>query len=151
MLKFDCEICVICGGFGDCADGDCEDKERMEVRMNTEEIVTTDIGRFGARERRILVELLTAWNMCGLPSDFESDNVRPMFNTHSGYVFLGNEEYQTAVLEDGRLVSHYNLGYEGHEGTLSELEDEFKVSGDTWHREDVEALENIREYWEVNA
>nr|BAR33589.1 hypothetical protein [uncultured Mediterranean phage uvMED] len=116
-----------------------------------DDIVTTDIGRFGARERRILADLLTAWNMCGLPSDFESDNVRPMFNTHSGYVFLGNEEYQTAVLEDGRLVSFYYLGYEGHEGTLSELEEEFRVSGDSWHREDVEAFENIREYWQVNA
>ncbi len=116
-----------------------------------DDIVTTDIGRFGARERRILADLLTAWNMCGLPSDFESDNVRPMFNTHSGYVFLGNEEYQTAVLEDGRLVSFYYLGYEGHEGTLSELEEEFRVSGDSWHREDVEAFENIREYWQGNA
>ena len=28
MLKFDEEICNICGGFGDCADGDCEDKTR---------------------------------------------------------------------------------------------------------------------------
>ena len=26
MLKFDEEICEICGGFGDCADGDCDDK-----------------------------------------------------------------------------------------------------------------------------
>ena len=26
MLKFDEEICDICGGFGDCADGDCEDR-----------------------------------------------------------------------------------------------------------------------------
>ena len=115
------------------------------------DIVTADIGRFGARERQILVELLTAWNMCGLPSDFESDNVRPMFNTHSGYVFLGNDAYQTAVLEDGHLVSFYYLGYEGHEGTLSELEDEFKVSGDTWHPDDVAEFESIREYWQVNA
>ena len=115
------------------------------------DIVTTDIGRFGNRERRILADLLTAWNMCGLPSDFESDIVRPMFNTHSGKVFLSNEAYQTAVLEDGRLVSEYYLGYEGHEGTLSELEDEFAVAGDSWHRDDVEALESIREYWQVNA
>tara|TARA_B100000287_G_C20634668_1_gene781195 strand:- start:1367 stop:1642 length:276 start_codon:yes stop_codon:yes gene_type:complete len=26
MLKFDEEICDVCGGFGDCADGDCEDR-----------------------------------------------------------------------------------------------------------------------------
>ena len=26
MLKFDSEICETCGGFGDCADGDCEEK-----------------------------------------------------------------------------------------------------------------------------
>ena len=32
MLEFDEEICAICGGFGDCADGDCEDKERRPLR-----------------------------------------------------------------------------------------------------------------------
>ena len=116
-----------------------------------DDIVTTDIGRFGYRERQILVELLTAWNMCGLPSDFESDNVVPMFNTHSGYVFLANDQHQTAVLEDGHVVSFYCLGYGGIEGTLSELEDEFAVAGDSWHREDVEQLNDIREFWKVNA
>ncbi len=26
MIGFDPDICELCGGFGDCADGDCEDK-----------------------------------------------------------------------------------------------------------------------------
>ena len=31
MLEFDPEICEVCGGFGDCADGDCEDKAEADA------------------------------------------------------------------------------------------------------------------------
>jgi len=120
-----------------------------------EEIVTSDLGRFGARERAIAVELLQAWNRDGLPADFEGPSegweVRPMFNTHSGYVFLDNGEgCQTAVMEDGKLVSFYCLGYGGIEGTLAELKEEFARDGENWHSEDVERFNDIENFWIQN-
>ena len=121
----------------------------------TEEIVVSDFASFGARERAIVVELLQAWEKDGLPADFETGfegwEVRPMFNRHSGYVFLDNGEgCQTAVMEDGKLVSFYVLGYAGIEGTLQELEEEFAQNGDTWHREDLERFNDIREFHKAN-
>jgi len=106
--------------------------------------VTSDLTYFGARERAILVELLQAWSRDGLPSDFDDTHVQPMFNLNSGYVFLTNDECQTAIMEDGKLVSHYFLPYEGIEGTLSELKEEFARSGDSWHVDDVEAFSEIK-------
>ena len=109
-----------------------------------ENMLTSDIAKFGARERAILVELLEAWGRDGLPSDFDDYEVQPMFNMNSGYVFLTNAEYQTAIMEDGKLVSHYFLPYAGIEGTLSELIEEFEKYGDSWHVDDVEAFSEIK-------
>lgn len=116
-----------------------------------DDIVTSDLSRFGPRERVVVGQMLLAWDKHGLPSDFEDDEVVPMFNRHSNKVFLSNEHYQVAVLEDEKLVSHYYLGYEGHEGTLKELELEFSYSGDNWHPDDVAEFESIRKYNEVGA
>tara|TARA_Y100001951_G_C11276857_1_gene262526 strand:+ start:18 stop:416 length:399 start_codon:yes stop_codon:yes gene_type:complete len=109
-----------------------------------ENMLTSDIAKFGARERAILVELLEAWGRDGLPSDFYDEDVVPMFNMNSGYVFLTNADYQTAIMEDGKLVSHYFLPYGGLEGTLSELVEEFEKYGDSWHSDDVEAFNDIK-------
>ena len=106
--------------------------------------VTSDLIYFGARERAILVELLEAWSRDGLPSDFDDTHVQPMFNLNSGYVFLTNDECQTAIMEDGKLVSHYFLPYAGIEGTLNELVEEFEKYGDSWHDDDVEAFNDIK-------
>ena len=124
--------------------------------MNNDDVVTSDLGRFGARERAIAVELLQAWNRDGLPADFEGPSegweVRPMFNTHSGYVFLDNGDGgQTAVMEGRELVTFYCLNYGGIEGTLAELEEEFERDGENWNSDDVEQLNDIRKFWEVNA
>ena len=121
-----------------------------------EEIVTSDLGRFGARERAIAGEILWAWNTHGLPADFEGPSegweVRIMFNTQSGDVFLDNGEgCQTAVMEGRELVTFYCLGYGGIEGTLTELEEGFERDGENRHSEDVERFNGIRKFWEVNA
>ena len=107
--------------------------------------LTSDLAEFGARERALVVELLTAWERHGLPLDFDGDEVRPMFNRDSGYVFLTNASYEVAVVQAGELVSHYWLSYEGHEGTLAELLEDYEQHGDTWHPDDVEQLQQIRE------
>ena len=107
--------------------------------------LTSDLANFGARERALVVELLTAWQNHGLPFDFENDEVVPMFNRESGYVFLTNANYEVALVQGGELVSHYWLSHEGHEGTLEELLEAFEESGDTWHPDDIEQLQQIRE------
>ena len=84
-------------------------------------MTTTDISKFGYREREMLVELLTAWNEQGLPEDFYNDEVTPMMNINSGNVFLTNSEYQVAMMNGDELESFYYLGGTGKEGFLNEL------------------------------
>ena len=89
--------------------------------MTTESIVTTDLAKYGSREREMLVELLQAWRTQGLPKDFYEDEVQPMFNTHSGCVFLTNSEYQAAMMNGNALDMWYNCPYCGHEGFLKDM------------------------------
>lgn len=84
--------------------------------MTRQEITTTDFAQFGARERRLLVELLTAWDRRGLPNGFDDDEVRPMMNRESGFVFLTNGEYQTAMMNGDKLEIWHNCPNCGHEG-----------------------------------
>jgi len=90
--------------------------------MKSEEIVTSDFARFGARERKMTEELLKAWRGQGLPEDFEDDQVTIAMNTHSGYVFITNSEYQVAMLNGDILESFYSCPECGHEGFLEDME-----------------------------
>lgn len=79
-------------------------------------VTTTDLSDFGSRERKILVDLLLAWLEQGLPDDFYDDNVIPMMNRNSGYVFLTNSEFQVAMMNGDKLETLYschNCGCEG--------------------------------------
>jgi hypothetical protein len=82
----------------------------------TQETTTTDISKFGSRERLMLVEILTAWCNQGLPEDFENDEVTPMMNMNSGYVFLSNSDFQVAMMNGDKLERWYTCGECGHEG-----------------------------------
>jgi len=89
-----------------------------------DEIVTSDLSRFGSRERLMLVELLQAWRAQGLPADFIDNEVRPVMNTNSGYVFLTNSDYQVAMMNGNRLESWYTCPNCGNEGFLDDLKAE---------------------------
>lgn len=84
--------------------------------MKNKEIVTSDLSDFGWREREILKDILDAWNKQNLPKDFYNDEVIPMFNRNSGYVFLTNSEYQTCMMNDDNLEIWFNCCNCGHEG-----------------------------------
>jgi hypothetical protein len=86
------------------------------------EILTSDLSKFGARERKMLIELLTAWREQGLPADFYDCKVFPMMNTESGNVFLCNEDYQVCMMNGDKLESFYSCPQCGHEGFLEEME-----------------------------
>lgn len=87
---------------------------------------TTDLTKFGCRERKMAEELLKAWREQGLPEDFYEEEVTIMLNTHSGYVFLTNSEFQVAMLNGDKLESFYTDFETGEEGFKDELSAEAK-------------------------
>ena len=105
----------------------------------TTDPITSDLSRFGARERQMLVDLLYAWNAQGLPNDFDDDDVKPVLNMNSGYVFLTNADYQVAMMNGHTLESFYSTPYDGHEGFWEDLQREYPNMGD----EDREYMRDI--------
>ena len=85
-----------------------------------EDITTTDLSKFGYRELAMAGDLLKAIKN-GLPDDFDDDGITVMFNTHSGYVFLTNSDYQVAMLNDKKLESFYSCPNCGEEGFAEDI------------------------------
>ena len=90
---------------------------------------TEDLSEFGSRERKMLRELLQAWEDQGLPKTFDDSAVKPALNKNSGNVFLTNENFDVAMMNGDKLQSFYNTPYNGHEGFLSDLLTEHEPSG----------------------
>ena len=90
--------------------------------MKEREITTTDLADFGYREIREAIELLDTWMKHGLPDEFEEDEVRVMFNTNSGCVFLTNSEYQAAMMHDGKIEIFHSCPTCGREGFKEEFD-----------------------------
>ena len=86
------------------------------------EITTTDLSKFGHRERDMSEELLKAWRKQGLPDNFYDEDVTIMFNTHSGCVFLTNSEFDAAMMNGDTLEMWYNCPICGHEGFLEDMD-----------------------------
>lgn len=84
-------------------------------------MITSDLSKFGSRERYMMENLLKAWREQGLPEDFYNDGVTIMMNNNSGYVFLTNSDYQVAMLNGDTLESFYSCHICGHEGFLEEM------------------------------
>ena len=82
------------------------------------EVVTTDLGKFGSRERFFLSRMLTIWNEEGLPEGFSEEGVRPIM-TH-GDVFLTNDEGQLVVMGDMSIHIWNVCPCCGHEGFQDE-------------------------------
>lgn len=92
-----------------------------------------------ARERRMAMQILQAWDSDGLPRDFHDGGVKLAFNRNSGNVFLVNEDYQVAMMNGDFLESFYTSPYEGKEGFFSDLLEEYP----DMHREDREWFREI--------
>lgn len=88
--------------------------------MKTDEITTTDLSNFGARERAMAADLLTA-SKEGFPVDFNDDGVTVMMNRNSGNVFLTNSDFQVCMMADGKLESFYSCPQCGLEGFWEEV------------------------------
>jgi hypothetical protein len=113
----------------------------------TQEAYTEDLSKFGFIELDVAADLLKAYSRHGLPKDFSDSGVKLAFNMNSGYVFLTNDEYQVAMRTINRetmetyLYSFYSSPYEGKEGSLEELEEEFK----DMHPEDKKWFKELKE------
>jgi hypothetical protein len=103
------------------------------------EVYTENLADFGSRERRMAAELLAA----PLPDGFSDDGVKIAMNRNSGYVFLVNEDYQCAMMNGDTLEIFHSTPYDGHEGFLSDLLDEYKP--DDLHADDAEYLRQAAE------
>lgn len=103
-------------------------------------MTTTDLSKFGAREREMASELLSAMSK-GLPEDFYDVGVQIMMNKSSGNVFLTNSEYQVAMMNGDELQSFYTTPYEGREGFFEELKEEYK----DMHPEDREWFKQLND------
>lgn len=88
------------------------------------EITTTDLAKFGNREKAMAAELLTELSKGNLPDDFNDDEVTVMMNTNSGNVFLTNSDFQVAMMNGDTLESFYSCPECGHEGFADEMEHE---------------------------
>jgi hypothetical protein len=97
-----------------------------------------DLSEFGYRELRLFQIILNAWLNNGLPDGFDPSGVRPAMNKHSGNVFLVNEEYQVAMINEKKLEIFHSLPYSGHEGFLADLTAHY--SPDMLQIDDVEYI-----------
>jgi len=91
-------------------------------------MTTTDLTKFGYREREMAEKLLHAWNEDGLPDDFYDDEVTIMMNMNSGYVFLTNSDLQVAMMNGDSLEIFYTDPETGEEGFLEELSNEALIN-----------------------
>lgn len=111
-------------------------------------MTTTDLSKFGHREKQMAAVLLTELTNGNLPQDFYNDEVTIMMNQNSGNVFLTNSDYQVAMMNGDKLESFYNLPYGGAEGFLSDLLEDYK-NGNITHKEDKEYLKSICEIYDI--
>lgn len=96
-------------------------------------------------ERKEVLAIMQAWDKNGLPDNFYDEGVKFAFNKNSGYVFLVNDEYQVLMMNDGKLELYYTSPYEGYEGFINDLFDDYMSDTDAWHIEDAEWLLELKD------
>jgi hypothetical protein len=112
----------------------------------SENIVTSDLADFGARELYMLSDLLKIYAEKGLPEGMSENGVAFMLNRNSGEVFLTNEDYHVAMDNNGSLEQFYSTPYNGIEGFFSDLIQEYP----NMHDEDREYVRDVSMNREVS-
>jgi hypothetical protein len=91
-----------------------------ETKMDN--IVTNDLSEFGFRELKQAGELLSALKTDKDRTKFLGDGVQVFFNRSSGYVFLSDEDYNTAIINsEGILEDFINCPECGAEDLASDF------------------------------
>ena len=86
----------------------------------TDKIVTCDLSAFGYCELELAIDLLKAYKDQRI--DFLGDGLTLNFNTHSGNVFLSDEDYNVGMMNGDKLEQWFNCPYCGHEGFKDEMQ-----------------------------
>ena len=115
--------------------------------MTTSNVYTENMADIMScnRERAMVLNIMQAWDKDGLTDSFYDEGVKFAFNKNSGYVFLTNDEYQVLMMNGDKLEEYYNSPYEGHEGFLDELFDDYMSDTEAWHIEDAEWLLELKD------
>lgn len=82
---------------------------------------TRDLSRFGHVEKQEASELLGALNSRKDETQYLGDNVAVEFNPMSGYVFLVDDDYNVAMLNDDILEDFHTCPNCGGEGLSSDF------------------------------
>ena len=82
------------------------------------EIITTDLSKFGHRELDIAIDLLKAYR--DQRPDFLGSHLSLHFDTHSGQVYLQDEDYNTGMVDNGQLKQYVVCEDCGREGFIDE-------------------------------
>ena len=107
--------------------------------MRETDSVTSDLSAFGHRELVMARDLLGAY-LERNHAHFLGPRVRIYMNRHSGYVFLSDEDLNSAMVTDeGNLEDWLSSPYEGKEGFFDDL----KVEYPEMHEEDKEWFQEI--------
>lgn len=84
-----------------------------------DEIVTEDWSKFGNIEIEEAKELLSH-----IKEIDGYGQIKVMFNTHSGCVFLTDENYRSWMMNGDKIEEWFNCPYCGHEGFKEDMEHE---------------------------
>jgi hypothetical protein len=109
--------------------------------------VTYDMSDFGSREMGMAADLLNAYRK--QHPEWLGNGVKVAMNRNSGCVFLTDEDYNSAMMNGEKLELWLFTPYEGHEGFLSDLLDEYAPTDlngedERYLRDMIETL-NVRE------
>jgi len=84
---------------------------------------TQDLSKFGSRELGEAGQLLTALSERNFEQGSDlGEGVKVEFNMNSGNVFLVDEDYRVAMLNEGKLENWLNCSVCGEEGFRTEVE-----------------------------
>lgn len=84
-------------------------------------IVTSDISQFGFREKDMAAELLKTHGSSSDHTKFLGNSVNVFMNMNSGYVFLSDEDYNTAMMNGDNLEDFFSCPNCGNEESSSDF------------------------------
>lgn len=85
---------------------------------------TQDYSEFGQVEREEAGLLLATFGTSKDDTLFLENDISVEFNPNSGYVFLVDGDYNTAMMNDGRLENFFSCPNCGNEGMQSDFKEE---------------------------